>query len=348
MLSDTYSLSAAFTDATGIVPGDEVRMAGVRIGKVGAVDVERGRAVVDMDIDDRFDVPRGSRFELRWRNLLGQRFVQVVPPADAAPHGPAMPRGATVGTDRTAAAADLTYLLNNAEPLLADLDTDSVNRVMETLAAAMQGREATFGAAIDQSARLVHTLRGRADAIGSSITQFAELLDGIAGHDQQVRDLLSSLASTSQAVAARSDDLGRAVTSSGELTAVLEQVLTASGADVDTILGQARVLAGTLAAQQHNLSEGIRTLNWTPAAFIRSTNAGDWINIYGRGFGVVNTYFPEPRVGPDYGDVGPDDTAEPYGPLLGQPRAPLPAVPQTGAGPVTVNPEPRPQPRHVR
>ena len=343
-LSSTYSLTAAFTDATGIIAGDEVRMAGVRIGKVGGVEVERGRAVVTMKIDDRYDVPRGARFEMRWRNLLGQRFVQVVPPDGATPDGPAMPSGGRVGTARTGAAADLTYLLNNAEPLLADLDTDSVNRVMETLAAAMQGREATFGAAIDQASQLVRTLRGRADAIGNSISQFAQLLDGIAGHDQEVRDLLASLGTTSQALAGKSADLGRAVAASGTLTATLEQVLAASGDDLGAILGQARTLAGTLAAQEHNLEEGVRTLNWTPAAFMRATGTGDWINIYGRGFGVVNTYFPEPRVGPDYSDVGPDDTDARDGPLLGEPRAPLPAVPPTEAGPVTVNPEPR----HVR
>lgn len=339
-LSSTYTVEAAFTDATGIIAGDEVRMAGVRIGKVGGVDVERGRAVVALKIDERYDVPRGSRFEMRWRNLLGQRFVQVVPPDGATPDGPAIASGARVGTQRTGAAADLTHLLDNAEPLLADLDTDSVNRVMETLAAAMQGREATFGAAVEQSSQLVRTLRGRADAIGSSISQFAQLLDGIAGHDQQVRELLGSLGATSEALAGRSADLGRAVAASGTLTATLEQVLAASGADLDAVLGHARTLAGTLAAQEHNLEEGVRTLNWTPAAVIRATNTGDWINIYGRGFGVVNTWYPEPRIGPDYSDVGPDDTRAPYGPLLGEPRAPLPAVPPTGAGPITVNPEP--------
>jgi phospholipid/cholesterol/gamma-HCH transport system substrate-binding protein len=339
-LAKTYTVKAAFTDATGIIPGDEVRLAGVRIGKVGGVSVDRGRAVVRLAIDRRFHVPRESRIELHWRNLLGQRFVQVVPPKDATPQSPPLAAGARVGTDRTGAAADLTYLLDNAEPLLADLDTDSVNRVMETLAAAMQGREATFGAAVDQSAQLVKTLSGRADAIGNSITQFATLLDAVAGHDEQVRQLLTSLGSTSQAIAAKSDDLGRAVGSSGELTATLARVLDASGADLDAVLGQARTLAGTLAAQKHNLAEGVRTLNWTPAAFIRATNAGDWINIYGRGFGVINTFFAEPRIGPNYSDVGPDDTKAPYGPLLGQPRAPLPAIPETQLGPITINPDP--------
>ena len=336
-LADTYTVSAAFTDATGIVAGDEVRMAGVRIGKVGGVEVEKGRAVVDLKIDDRYEVPKDARIELRWRNLLGQRFVQVVPPRDARPDGPTLRPDARVDTDRTGAAADLSYLLDNAEPLLANLDTEGVNKVMATMAAAMQGREASLGEAIDESARLVATLAKRADTIGASMSQMATLLDTVAGHDDEVRELIGAVGSTSEALAGRSDDLARAVVSAGQFTSVLDRVLTSGGDDLEAALRQAQQIAGVLAANEKEIEEGVRTLNWTPAAFIRATNAGDWINIYGRGFGVINTYHPEPRVGQNYSDVGPDDTQGPS-PFLGQPSADAPGVPETEAGPVTVNP----------
>jgi phospholipid/cholesterol/gamma-HCH transport system substrate-binding protein len=316
----TSSLTASFRDATGIVPGDEVRMAGVRIGKVGKVEVDRGLADVELRIDTRFGVPEGSTFELRWRNLLGQRFVQVVPPEGADPGGPEMADGAEVGADRTAAAADLSHLLNNAEPLLADLDTEGVNRMMATMAAAVQGRQDVIGEAIDESAQLVSTLAARADTIGSSMTQMAEVLDTVAGHDDEVRRLIGSLADVSRALAGRSGDLGRAVASAGGFTAALDRVLASSGGDLDAALTEAEKIAGLLADHRKELSEGVRTFNWTAAAFIRATNAGDWINI-----------------GPDYGDVGPDDEQGP-GPVLGEPTVPTPPVPETEAGPVVVNP----------
>ena len=333
----TSSITVGFTDATGIIPGDEVRMAGVRVGKVGGVEVERGTAKVELKVDRRYRVPEGSTFELRWRNLLGQRFVQIVPPEGADPDGPAMASGDEVGTDRSTAAADLSHLLNNSEPLLADLDTEGVNKVMATMAAAMQGRQDTIGKAIDESAALVSTLAERADTIGSSMSQMAELLDTVAGHDDEVRRLLGSLADVSRSLAGRSGDLGRAVASAGQFTSTLERVLASGGDDLDAALGEARKIARLLAAHEKELSEGIRTFNWTPTAFMRATNTGDWINIYGRSFGVINTYFPEPRIGPDYGDVGPDDTEGP-GPWLGEPTAPTPPVPETDAGPVVVNP----------
>lgn len=343
LLSSTYKLSAAFTDATGVVGGDPVRMAGVDIGKVGGVSVQRGAAVVSLHVDKRYKVPAGSHFQLRWKNLLGQRYVEVLPPDGAQPQGPAMAAGTRAGTDQTGAAADLSYLLNNTEPLLANLDTDSVNRFMETLAAALQGREQTLGEAISQSSQLVGTLSARANTIGLSISQMATLLDDIAGHDQQLRQLLGSLGTTSQALAGKSADLGNAVTAAGQFTGTLDRVLTSGGQDLDSALHEAQAVAAVLAKNKDALGQGVRTLNWTATALIRSSNAGDWLNIYGRSFGLIDTFNPEPRIGPDYSNAGPDATRGP-GPWLGQPRAPTPAIPDTQAGPLVVNPAPGQKP----
>src|SRR5205807_3689674 len=107
----TYPLKASFTDATGLVGGDDVRLAGVRIGKVGGLQVDRGKALVSMKVDSHYKLPAGSRFELHWKNLLGQRFVEIVPPAGATLNGPLMAKGTKVDPDRTQAAADLSELL---------------------------------------------------------------------------------------------------------------------------------------------------------------------------------------------------------------------------------------------
>ncbi len=55
--------------------------------------------------------------------------------------------------------------------------------------------------------------------------------------------------------------------------------------------------------------------------------------------GVVNTFLNEPVIGPDYNDTGVDDATAPQ-PVLGEPRFPTPPIPETGFGPVVVNPSP--------
>jgi phospholipid/cholesterol/gamma-HCH transport system substrate-binding protein len=346
-LASTHKVTASFTDATGLTSGDDVRLAGVRVGKVSSVTVEKGKAVVALAIDDRYRIPAGSDLELHWRNLLGQRFVLAVPPASARPGGPSLADGARLGPDRTRAAADLSQLVNSTEPLLGKLDTPTLNRVATTFAAALQGREQAMNQAIGDSAALVSTLSTRADAIGSSIQDLAVLLEGIAAHDDDVGRLLDSLAGTTEALAARSGDLGRAVSGTHDLARVLDRVVAANGATLEEVLGQSRLILDGTVANRAALAEGLRTLPWATAAITRATTGGggDWWTVYARGVGIVNGWVSEPVIGPDPNDAGPDDTAAPDA-LLGTPEVPLPAVPETDTGPLVVNPSPGASPTH--
>ena len=339
VLHKTYGIRATFTDATGLVGGDDVRLAGVRVGKVGKLAVERGKAVVTLRVDNRYRLPADSTFQLRWKNLLGQRFVLVVPPTGARPGGREIAKGARIPTARTSEAADLSTLLNNTQPIIARLDTHRLNRVMTTFAAALRGRELVLGRALEDSAALVNTLNARAELIGRSVTDFATLLGGIADHDAEVRQLLESMGATASTLAGRAGDLAVATQKAGGFTSALARVLQVSDDDLDVVLGQMRQVLDRVAANREVLSKSLATLPWTTSAMIRMTSSGDWINAYVRGAGVVDAYFAEPRIGSDYNNIGPDDTKAPA-PLLGSPRAPLPVIPTADAGLVAVNPKP--------
>jgi len=338
-MADTYEVVAHFDDATGVTPGDEIRLAGVKIGKVGSVAVERGEAVVDLDIDERYPVPEGSRFELAWKNLLGQRFVQVVPPPEATADGPAIEEGAVLTSARTRSAADLSMLLNNTEPLVGQLDVPRLNRVMATLAAAVTGREAVFTKGLDDAQALLGELTTRREAIDRSLANLDTLITGIAERDEEVERFLTAFASTAETLAASSGQLGLAVEQVDVLVDVAEQVLSASAADLDAVIDQSIAVLDTVVANADALEEGIRTLPWATSAISRVTSHGNWFQVYARGVGVVNTFLNEPVIGPDPNDVGVDDPTSPQ-PLLGEPRIPLPPIPETQLGPLTLNPSP--------
>lgn len=339
-LADTYPVVARFDDATGIAKGNEIRLAGVRIGKVGGVSVERGEAVVSMNIDDRYRVPQDSRFELRWKNLLGQRFVQVIPPSGAERGGPALEEGAELTTARTRSAADLSMLLNNTEPLVAQLDVPRLNRVMATLSASFAGREAALGAGIDDARTLLTELNTRRDAIDRSLVNLDTLVGGIAERDAEIERFLTSFATTAETLAANAGQLGLTVEQLDVLVDVAEQVLSATSGDLDAVIDQSVQVLDALAANSDSLEEGVRTLPWATAAITRATGKGNWWQVYARGLGGVTAFINEPVIGPDHNDVGVDDQTAPDA-LLGEPRIPLPPIPELQLGPLTVNPSPQ-------
>src|SRR5687767_14741142 len=79
LFQDTYSLSASFDDVTGLLPNDNVKVAGVVVGKVTGVKLRQGKAQVKFSVKDSVKIPEDSTAAVRWRNLLGQRYVYVYP-----------------------------------------------------------------------------------------------------------------------------------------------------------------------------------------------------------------------------------------------------------------------------
>src|SRR3954465_14310929 len=81
----TQPYSAVFTDAANVVSGDEVRFAGVRVGTVSGVSLYRGtQAKVDFTVADAVAAPDTTRIAVRYRNLIGQRYLAVI---DDGPDG---------------------------------------------------------------------------------------------------------------------------------------------------------------------------------------------------------------------------------------------------------------------
>jgi len=82
---DKYRLSVVFQDASGLIKGSDVRMGGAKIGKVAArpeLD-DQLKVQVDLVIDDRVKIPKGSKFQVTSASLLGDKLVVVTPPKDA-------------------------------------------------------------------------------------------------------------------------------------------------------------------------------------------------------------------------------------------------------------------------
>ena len=108
---------AVFTDATGVVKGDDVRVAGVKVGTVKKIDVyNRTRALVTFKVDDAQAVTDSTLAQIRYRNLVGQRYISL----SQGVGGPdALKEGSTIPISRTQPALDLTVLFNGFKPLFA-------------------------------------------------------------------------------------------------------------------------------------------------------------------------------------------------------------------------------------
>jgi virulence factor Mce-like protein len=196
---DQLTYRAEFTDVAGLVEGDEVRIAGVRVGQVtgiGLADPGTGkddRPVADVELEVSKDVPLPAAVHatIRYRNLVGQRYIALTEGEGSS--GETLDEGAVIPLARTTNALDLTVLFGGFQPLLQALSPADVNRVSFEIIQVFQGEGGTMQSLLAHVGSLTNSLADRDHVIGSVIENLTTVMGTLADRDQQLSDLVVSL-----------------------------------------------------------------------------------------------------------------------------------------------------------
>jgi phospholipid/cholesterol/gamma-HCH transport system substrate-binding protein len=169
---------AEFTDATGLNKGDDIRVAGVRVGTVKRVEiVDRTRALITFTVDEDTSVNGGTNAAIRYRNLVGQRYISLTQEVGDTQR---LAAGSTIPVSRTKPALDLTVLF------------DDVNQLSYELIQVFQGEGGTLEGLLAHTASVTNTLADRDQVIGELIDNLSLVLDHVADRDKQLTRLIQS------------------------------------------------------------------------------------------------------------------------------------------------------------
>jgi phospholipid/cholesterol/gamma-HCH transport system substrate-binding protein len=181
---------AEFVDATGVVKGDDVRIAGVKVGTVDGVEiVDRTRARVSFSVEDETRLTESTHALIKYRNLVGQRYISLTTEIG---DGETLEEGDTIPVERTSPALDLTVLFNGFKPLFEALSPDDVNKLSYEIVQVFQGEGGTLESLLGNTASITTTLAARDQVIGDLITNLNQVLDNLADRDDQLTDLIKT------------------------------------------------------------------------------------------------------------------------------------------------------------
>jgi phospholipid/cholesterol/gamma-HCH transport system substrate-binding protein len=179
---------AVFSDSSGLVKGSEVRIAGVRVGTVNDIKVvDRDRALVGFTVDDDAVVTRSSEATIRYRDLVGGRYISI---SQGVGDASRLPDGATIPISRTQPALDLTVLFNGFKPLFAALTPSDVNKLSYEIIQVFQGEGSNLEGLLQNTASVTSTLADRDQVIGQMIDNLNAVLRTVGQRDQQLSDLI--------------------------------------------------------------------------------------------------------------------------------------------------------------
>ena len=187
---DSRDYKAEFTDATGVNKGDDIRVAGVRVGTVDKVEIiDRTRALISFTVDEGTSVNGGTNATIRYRNLVGQRYISLTQEVGDTQR---LPAGTTIPVSRTRPALDLTVLFNGFKPLFQALSPEDVNQLSYELIQVFQGEGGTLEGLLAHTASVTSTLADRDEVIGDLIDNLSLVLDHVADRDEQLTRLIQS------------------------------------------------------------------------------------------------------------------------------------------------------------
>ena len=275
----TYS--ALFSDVTGLLPGNDIRVAGVQVGQVDSIDLyQRSLAKVTFSVDKEHPVAQSAILRLRYRNLVGERYIAVTEGPGSPDPAPA---GTTIPLAQTRNALDLTVLFNGFRPLFQALDPQSTNQVAFELVQTLQGEGGTVESLMQRTASLTNTLADRDAVIGRVITNLSTVLDTLDNGDQ-LSQLVLQLKRLAAGFAQDRTQIGQSIVGINDLTTATTGFLQEVRPSLRTDIAQLGTLAGTLDTNKATVDGVLKRLPTKLDRIIGTATYGSWFNFYLCGF----------------------------------------------------------------
>jgi phospholipid/cholesterol/gamma-HCH transport system substrate-binding protein len=271
---------AVFSDATGLNAGDDVRISGVRIGTVNSVSVHnRDTAEIGFDVDAGRALPATTTAVIKYRNLVGQRYLALV----AQPGGDAnatLRPGDVIPLSRTTPALNLTTLLNGFKPLFVALRPADINKLAYEIIQVLQGEGPTMDSLLSHTASLTSTIADKDKVIGQVIGNLNTVLDNVNARAPELTGLIGELQELVTGLAAQRKPIGNAITALNGLAGTTTDLLTKARPPLRNDIAGLRSLSGTLANKKDVLNGVLNILPRQVESFTNTASYGSWFNFY--------------------------------------------------------------------
>jgi phospholipid/cholesterol/gamma-HCH transport system substrate-binding protein len=284
---------AAFRDASGLAPGNEVRVSGVKVGKVTGIGLARSAAGAYVRVEFRLDdgaVRLGAETgaTIRIKTVLGQKYLALDPRG-----GGRLAPGAQIPLGRTASPFDVVQAVNGLAGTLGQIDSDQLAQAFGVLSQAFTDTPQSVHETLSGLSRLSRSVAAR-DADLRQLLAHARGVTGVlAQRDQDFRQLVADANLLLAEVARRRDAIHTLLVTTTTLANQISGLVADNRTKLGAALGRLRQVLGTLQRDRDDLSRTIAAMAPFVTAFTNVLGNGRWFDSYLDG--LLQVY--QPKVG---------------------------------------------------
>jgi phospholipid/cholesterol/gamma-HCH transport system substrate-binding protein len=210
----TYHVTAYFTRTVGLYTGNDVRILGVKVGKIDSITPDGAQVKVVMSYDGNDKLPATVDAVVVEPSIVSDRFIQLTPGYTG---GASLPDNAVLQNSRTRVPLELDKVFGNLNALDVALGPKGANkngalsRLVAVGARNLRGNGGHFNAAIKEFAAAISTLAGSRGDLFATVDHLQQFTTTLANNDGGVRELNANLAKVGGQLAGERQDLGAAL-----------------------------------------------------------------------------------------------------------------------------------------
>lgn len=270
------TLTAIFTTATAVYPGDQVKVAGVRVGTIKAIEADGTAVRMTMTVDRDVPIPADARAVIVAQNLISARYVQLTPPYRWS--GPTMSDGAEIPLERTAVPVEWDEVKDQLNRLASELGPQNgisgtaTARVIDSAANAMAGNGPKLRETLAQLSKAGRMLADGSGDIVGTIKNLQKFITTLKASSTQIVEFQDRLASLTSVLDGSKSDLDAMLANVSEVVGEVERFVRDTR---DPAAEQVRGLAGVTQNVVDHQRDLKQILHVAPTAIANTLNMFD-------------------------------------------------------------------------
>jgi phospholipid/cholesterol/gamma-HCH transport system substrate-binding protein len=268
----TYS--AEFSEASGLQVDNDVRVAGVKVGKVSDIELDGASVKVSFKVKDAWLGDRTSA-AIKIKTLLGQKYLALDPQGQGSLNpGNAIPR------DRTMAPYDVLDAFRGLSQTVDDIDTKQLAQSFDTISQTFANTPEDVRGALSGLSKLSDTIASRDTQLSNLLANTREVSQTLVDRDAEVQKLLTDGNKLLDELSKREDAITSLLNGSRELATQLQGLIDDNGKQLDPVLTSLDQLTSMLQRNQDSLAQGIAKFAPFIRVFTNTIGNGRWFDNY--------------------------------------------------------------------
>jgi phospholipid/cholesterol/gamma-HCH transport system substrate-binding protein len=269
----TKNYTAHLAQTAGLLPGEDVQVAGVNVGQVKGLKLNGNDVLVSFNLKKSLVLGRQTTAEVKVATLLGTHYLAI------DPQGTGTLPGNSIPLSQTSVPYNLQDVIDKGTAAIEKLDGPLLAKALTVVTDATEAGSDEFGPALQGIARVSEVIATRSSQVGDLLDAAHKVSDQLSQSSDNILGLMRQTTLVLDEIQTRRVAIHSLLVKATALSRALTTIVNTTQGDLSVALKNTRVVLGMLKSQDKTLRSALETLAPTARYFANALGNGPWADV---------------------------------------------------------------------